>query len=344
MVLAHDWHYSPPVSITSSPLASVLALVLAVVTQPTVIAGVPSAPGGALTALVRPERGLLEWQFKGRKLLAYAFGTNQFKPYVRELYSLRGDNVLRDSPVDHLHHHGLMYGIRINGVNFWEEVNQPGHQRHVKLLAERTGRSASGLPQASFTELVHWVPHGDPTLPDTTSAALVVERRTLTLTVDEAHEEIALAWHAEFEVGVRTNRVTLHGSDYNGLGLRLPGEWDLIAQQMNSENAAYPADGKPGAVPARWGAVSHRADGRMTQVALFARPRGHAGTNSFFAMTEPFTYLAATQGLDKTPLEYRAGDRFRIDYLVLVYPAARTAAQLEARYQSWTENLKPSER
>ncbi len=81
-------------------------------------------------------------------------------------------------------------------------------------------------------------------------------------------------------------------------------------------------------------------DGRTTQVALFARPRGHAGTNSFFAMTEPFTYLAATQGLDKKPLDYRAGDRFAIDYLVLIYPVARTAAQIEARYQAWAGELK----
>ena len=285
---------------------------------------------------------MLEWRLKDRKLLAYAFGTNQFKPYVRELYSFAGQNVLRDSPADHLHHHGLMYAIRINGVNFWEEVNQPGHERHVKLLAEGIGRSASGLPQASFTELVHWVPHGDHTLADTTAAALLVERRTLTMIVDEANEEVALAWHAEFEVGTRTNRVTLHGANYNGLGLRVPAAWDhnAHAQQVNSENTPYPAGGASGTVFARWGAVSHRQDGPGPQVALFARPRGHAGTNTFFAMTEPFTYLAVTQNLDRTPLEYGTGDSFRLDYLVLAYSKARTPAQLEARYQAWAGQLK----
>lgn len=292
-----------------------------------------------MTAIVQPERGLLEWHLKGRKLLAYTFATNQFKPYVRELCSLAGDNVLRDAPADHLHHHGLMYAIRVNGVNFWEEVNKPGHECHVKLLAHDTGHSPNGLPQASFTELVHWVPHGDHALADTTPFASLVERRTLRLTVDEANEEVMLAWHAEFEVGARTNRVTLHGSDYNGLGIRLPAAWDHVARHENSEETPYPAGGKPGAVPARWGAVSHTVDGRTMQVVLFARPREHAGTNSFFAMTEPFTYLSATQGLDKAPLEYRAGDRFAIDYLVLVYPTARTASQMEARYLAWAREL-----
>lgn len=293
-----------------------------------------------LTALVQPERGLVEWHFKGRKLLAYTFATSQFKPYVRELNSLTGDNVLRDSPADHLHHHGLMYAIRVNGVNFWEERGQPGHQRHAKMLAQATGSSASGLPQASFTELIHWISDGDRARTDTTPFAFLVERRTITLTVNEAQEELALAWHAEFEVGARTNRVTLHGSDYNGLGLRLPAAWDHVARHENSECARWPAAGKPGAVPARWSAVSHADEGRTVQVALFARPHGHAGTNSFFAMTEPFTYLAATQGLDKVPLDYRAGDRFVLDYLVLVSPVARTATQLERRYQAWAGELK----
>ncbi|MDA1275648.1 MAG: PmoA family protein [Verrucomicrobia bacterium] len=290
--------------------------------------------------VVQSGQGLLEWHFNGRKLFAYAFGSNQFKPYVRELYSLDGYNVLRDAPADHLHHHGLMYAIRVSGVNFWEETGEPGHERHVKRLSDFTGRSSTGLPQAGFTELLHWVPHGDHTLADTAPAALLLEQRTLTLTVDEARREVALAWHAEFEAGVRTNRVTLHGSDYNGLGLRLPAAWDRVARHENSENAPFPAGGKPGAMPARWSAVSHTVDGHEMQVVLFASPAGHAGTNSFFAMTEPFTYLAATQGLDKAPLAYRAGQRLRLDYLLLVYSDARGRPELESRYQAWARELK----
>ncbi len=321
-----------------------LAIAWSPFSQPAMAAAPTNASETALSFRVQPERGLLEWHFKGRRLLAYAFATNQFKPYVRELRSLRGDDAIRDSPADHLHHHGLMYAIRVNGVNFWEERDQPGHQRHIQLLSQVTSRSASGLPQESFTELIHWVPDGEHTQADTTPVAFLAERRTLTLTVDEANEEVALAWHAEFEVGTRTNRVTLHGSDYNGLGLRLPAAWDHVARHENSEHAPYPPGGRPGAVPARWGVVSHTKDGRTIQVALFSSPHSHAGTNSFFAMAEPFTYLSATQGLDRTPLEYRAGDRFSLEHLVLVYSTARTAAQLETRYRSWVSELKPNGR
>ena len=165
-----------------------------------------------------------------------------------------------------------------------------------------------------------------------------MERRTLTLTVDEAKDEVALAWHAEFEVGGRTNDMKLHGSEYNGLGLRLPAAWDRVARHQNSEQTHYSSDGKRDLVAARWSAVSHTSDGHTTQVVLCASPLGHARTNIFFTMTEPFTYLSATQGLDKDPLEYRAGDRFSLDYLLLVYPNARTPDQLQERYQAWSGN------
>ncbi len=162
--------------------AVIRALTLLVAGQPTSVAGQGDESNHALnslTSVVQPERGFLEWHFKGRKLLTYSFASNQFKPYVRELFTLAGDNVLRDAPADHLHHHGLMYAIRVNGVNFWEEVDQPGHERHVKLLAQSTGRSANGFPQASFTELIHWVPHGERAQSDTPDPFLI-ERRTLT--------------------------------------------------------------------------------------------------------------------------------------------------------------------
>lgn len=294
-----------------------------------------------IEARVDPEAGRIEWRYRGRTLLAYVFATNQYKPYLRELRTLTGEDVLRDAPADHLHHHGLMYAIRVNGVNFWEERDVAGRQRHAALLAHRAGRGAGGRPEASFTELIHWLPpgSGEGAVPAGESGAFLVERRTLALAVDDGRDEVALTWHADLAVGGRTNQVRLHGSDYNGLGLRVPASWDRAAHHVNSERAPYATGGKHDVIPARWGAVSGPPDGRGPQVVLAARPRGQAGRNVFFSMTEPFTYLSATQGLDQAPLDYRAGDRFTLDYLVLVHARPKTPEQIEARYQEWSRAL-----
>ena len=45
----------------------------------------------------------------------------------------------------------------------------------------------------------------------------------------------------------------------------------------------------------------------------------------------PFAYLSATQALDKEPLEYRAGEKFTLDYLVLVSPQPPSPQALQQR-------------
>ena len=38
------------------------------------------------------------FSYRNQKVLVYAFAPQKFKPYVKELYTLQGENILRDSP------------------------------------------------------------------------------------------------------------------------------------------------------------------------------------------------------------------------------------------------------
>ncbi len=289
---------------------------------------------------VNAGRGELEIRFKEHKLLVYAFSTNQFKPYVRELYTLRGDNVLRDAPADHLHHHGLMYAIRINGTNFWEETGPAGIEKSVKILSHKTGQSADGLPQAQFTQLIHWLSFTNRFATDSATAAVLIERRTLTLTVDEKNGEVALRWHAEFEVGKNAGAVTLHGSHYNGLGLRLPKSFDKVAKFQNSEEAPYPGAGTRNLIPAKWSSVTGQIEGRELTVALFGHPANAHNTGPFFSLLEPFAYMSVTQNLEKEPLQYSAGDKFQLRYQLAVYAENKSRQFIQQRYERWEKGQK----
>ncbi len=297
--------------------------------------GVAAGASGPLTISVKPEAGRLEIFHRDRKLLVYAFAAGQFKPYVKEFYTLKGDNLLLDSPPDHVHHHGLMYAIRVNGINFWEEANQPGYEKPVQLLSQSTGNNPAGLPQASFTQLIHWVAQKDRDLSDTKPAALLIERRTLTLTVDEAQQEVALRWQSDFEVGPAAAKATLAGANYHGLGARFPRTFDRVARHLNSENAPYPTKGKQDVLAAKWSAVAFAAEGREMTLAMFGRPAETRGTTKFFSMLDPFAYLSVTQNLDQAPLEYAAGDKFSLRYLVAAYPAVKSPEFLQQRQQKW---------
>jgi Methane oxygenase PmoA len=299
--------------------------------------GGASTGASGFTFAVHRDQGLLELGYNERPILVYAFATNQFKPFVRALYTLQGDNVLLDAPPDHLHHHGLMYAIRVNGINFWEERDQPGYERPIRLLLPQTGRSSSGLPRAWFTQVIDWVSNKDATVADTSAVALLIERRTLTVTIDEKLGELALDWHAEFEVGRGAAKVTLAGANYNGLGLRLPEAFNRVAQHQNSENAPYVTNGKGDVSPAKWSSVSHSLDGRNITVALFGHPTTERGLPTFFTMVQPFTYLSVTQGLDKAPLEYSAGDKFSLDCRLVVYAEHKAPDFLQQRWSNWNQ-------
>lgn len=283
------------------------------------------------------EKGELAWRFKDRLLLVYAFGKDQFKPYVRELYTLRGDNVLRDAPADHLHHHGLMFAIRVNGVNFWEEVDSPGFQKSIRLVTNPSSRGPDGQPRASFTQLIHWLASTNQADSDSVGTPLLIEERTLTLTVDERNEEVALRWEAAFEVGPGVGSVRLHGANYNGLGLRLPQSFDKVARFANSENAAYTGANTQNVIPAQWTSVAGTFENHDIMLVLFGHPKNARGDGRFFSMTEPFAYLSATQGLDQTPLEYTGGQKFRLRYLLTVCPSHKSREFIAQRSESWRQ-------
>ena len=270
-----------------------------------------------------------------QKILVYATSPRQFKPYVKELYTLQDYNVLRDAPLDHLHHHALMYGIRVNGLNFWEETSGCGVQKPIALLKQESGMNAQGLPQIMLRQLIHWVTPADAFLPDTTPVALLIEQRTLTLTVDQAQQEVALHWQSDFQVGAKTNHVTLTGANYHGLGLRFQKELDPVAAHFNSESRPDLSGNKQDVSPHKWGAVSFELPGKKATVVLFGSQDNARGHANFFTMRTPFAYLSATQGLDQEPLVYRSGDKFQLNYLITVYPEVKTVEFIQQRQRAW---------
>ena len=286
------------------------------------------------------DRGELEVRFKGHKLLVYAFATNQFKPYVRELYTLRGENVLRDAPPDHLHHHGMMYAVYVNGINFWEERGTPGFEKHVELPLYSARTDAKGVPLADFTELVHWVAPTNMAGPDSLAAALLIEQRTLTVAIDEKNQEVAVRWDSEFQVGPRAGKVILSGPNYDGLGLRLPESFNHVAKFQNSADQPYTSSNSQNVTPARWTSASGVMGGHDVMLAMFGRPDNAGDNGFFFTMLDPFAYLSAKQGLDKKPLEDSAGDKFSLTYLLTVYSDNKPAEFLRQRSERWEKDRK----
>jgi hypothetical protein len=274
-------------------------------------------------------------KYAGRPIMVYAFRPDTYKPYVQQLCTIDGDNLLRDAPHDHLHHHALMYAIRVNGLNFWEEISGSGIEKPVKTFKPELGTSAEGLPQARLKQTLHWLAPQDAFLPNDPKNALLIEERTLTLVVDTATREVALQWQSDFAVGGKTNVVTLTGSTYFGLGVRFLEELDPLAAHLNAGGPPDLSDNRQDTTAHPWGAVAFNRPSRPATLVVHGDPANARGQATYFTMRTPFAYLAATQALDKDPLVYRAGERFQVRYLITLVPQLQPADVITARGKRW---------
>jgi hypothetical protein len=272
--------------------------------------------------------------YQNQPLLLYVHHPTQHKPYIKELYDLSGYNVLLDAPPDHDHHHGIMYAVMINGMNYWQEWKETGFQRSVGIEREGAGINAAGRPYATFTDVIDWLDPAGRGTPEGEQPFLR-ERRTLVVTVDEQTRETAVQWSADFEVGHHAPSITLTGDPYNGLGLRLVRDFDGRVAHRNSHQALDPRQGDPNISKARWSAASIALPSRFSTVAVFGAAANELGDPVYFLMWEPFAYISATQALNKNRLEYQAGSRFRLSFLITVYPEIKSAQFLEERARAW---------
>lgn len=268
-----------------------------------------------------------------RVVVRYRYRDAPFKPYVDTLFSPLGLNPLLDAPKDHLHHHGLMFALKVDGVNFWEEQQAPGRQNHqsfVDTVAER----GDGIEQAGFAEEIVWTAPGS-------NAPALMERRALRVIQLEGQEVTLLNWESTLATPPGRESVTLSGAHYHGLGLRFIEAMNATGLFRNSEGRAGEIfRGEERLTPAAWCAYTVNLSGKPLTVAMFGHPENIRQPAIWFTMANPFAYLSATLNLHKEPLMLNEGKPLRLSYLTAVWDGNTSDAQIRSLYQWWVNYSK----
>ena len=272
------------------------------------------------------EQTVVKVSAAGRPLFEYRFGLEAaFKPYIFPLYSPGGVAVLRDAVPDHIHHHGLMFAIGVNGVTFWEEVIK---QKTIGGSETPLQTDASG---DRITQQLDWR--------STNGAVLLHETRTIQPHTNE--NVTLLTWRCRLETPPGTDAVSLFGHSYYGLGMRFLASMDTNAVFQNSS-------GQPGEIergdlrlmPAAWvSATGPAADGRFVTIAIFDHPDNLRYPARKFTMARPFAYVSTTLNW-KEPVQLKAGAPLDLCYGVAVWDGKMDADQIEQAFQSWLKSVK----
>ncbi|MCK6449004.1 MAG: PmoA family protein [Planctomycetes bacterium] len=276
----------------------------------------------------------------GRALARYERGARSLKPYLASLVGADGVELLRDAPPDHEHHHGLMFALGVDDVDFWGEryADVPGRQ--VELNAATFGiRALDRVASAGLAQTLAWLDPRD-------ESPLLCEWRELALDLAPRQPEDSGApqptsapwtftWRSRLTPGEGRERVRLWGRPYFGLGLRLAAPFDCVARFTHSD--AQPSElvrGDERLTSGRWCAISADVAGTPRTLALFASPTNPRATR-FFTMAEPFAYLSATLDLAREPLELTRDTPLELTYGLCLWERDVTERELEVHYADW---------
>jgi Family of unknown function (DUF6807) len=267
----------------------------------------------------------------GQVLLHYRYDNVPFKPYVQQLFSPQGVNILQDAPPGHPHHHGLMYAVAVDGVNFWEEQKAPGRQEHLRFSEVKVGKSGA-VPHAGFTEQIDWINPRSKEL-------LLKEERTVEIRKGSGVDVTLLSWQSRLAVPPGKDSVVLTGSHYFGLGMRFVASMDANGQFRN-------AAGKTGEIvrgderltPANWCAYSAEANGKPVTAAMFGSPSNVRHPTLWFTMAKPFAYMSATMNLYREPLKIASDKPLVLRYAVALWDGTVTDEQINRIYEQWIRN------
>jgi len=267
--------------------------------------------------------------YQGRRdLLCYRYDNVPFKPYVQQLYSPGGINVLRDAPHDHLHHHALMYAVAVDGVNFWEEQTEPGRQLHKCFDDMRIDKEGS---VAGFSEQIDWINPRSGEL-------LLKEQRKIKICQQGDVKVTLLNWQTSLEVPAGKKSMTLSGSHYFGLGMRFLESMDTGGEFVNiTGQAGDIVRGAERIARADWCAYIAKADGRPVTIAMFGHPENPRHPTHWFTMTAPFAYLAATLNLHKETLVVNSNKPLVLRYAVAVWDGRIDKNKIDQVYHLWID-------
>ena len=268
---------------------------------------------------------------EGAKPVAvYRYCGAPFKPYLRELYTPAGINVLLDSPSDHVHHHALMFALGLDGVDFWGETQEPacGVQRHVALAGIDFGQG-DGSQSARFTQRIDWIAPGG-------TRAVLTEDRIVRLHRLQGDDVTLLTWSARLRPAPGRATLTVDGRHYFGLGMRFVRAMDRTGTFFNPDN--LPGEvfrGDERLLRSRWCAYSAEIDGKPVTVAMFDSPANPRCPAVWFTMKDPFAYLAATLGLHEQTLALNEGSSLDLTYGIALWDGKVETGRVEALYRKW---------
>jgi hypothetical protein len=274
-------------------------------------------------------------QVDNKPAAEYRYKDVPFKPYISVLRTPAGLNVLRDAPHDHLHHHGLMFALAVNGCNFWEEYGKPGTEKTLSFTAGKSSLQ---------TELDWNTPSGETVLKESRSVSVKENSAKESTAIENAAEKpnvVLLDWtsvlKAPAAVSVHLDKSNNH---YFGLGMRFDQSMDKDGRFFNDtgkNNGEVIRGGDERLTLCNWTAYTAKLNGQPVTVAVLGHPSNPIPT-MVFSMGDAgksFAYLGITLNLHREPVDVEPEKPLTFRFRVAVWDGETPPEVIEKEYQQF---------
>jgi hypothetical protein len=277
-------------------------------------------------------------QINGKPFSFLHFGKEARKPYLHPLLTISGgpDPVTRAFPVDPLpgdstdspHHRGLFIGAaRVNGQDFWEnDPSSTGPGKGTIAFKELTA-IAGGEDRGTLSMLAHWV--------SKEGRLWLVERRTMTFYTEPMEMRTF-----DIDLELEAMEPVTFGDQQSaiiGLRLALPFDTHYDGWAANAAGGVREAEVRGRRSPwLVW--IGITSGGQRMGVAIIDHPsnvnhptRWEVQDKGFFSANpfggRAFEQFDATAGSENAAYTMQRGDKLRLRYRIVIYPAEREVTE-----------------
>ena len=282
-----------------------------------------SAQAAKQEVTARLDKDQVTVHIDGKVFTGYKFAGSQKYPYFWPVNGpVSGKSITTETSQPYPHHHSLFFGCdRVNGGNYWQDVNERGQiVSQGPKIVEASGERVVFIDKCSWRR-----PDAEPIISDTRRIVIAAPSKDVRL-IDF---EISLEPLVDIEI-LKTNHALFSARVVPELSVKSGGTL-INAEGKTSEKGTFGAN-------SRWCDYSGTREGVAEGIAILQNPRNRWFPSKWFTRDYGFFSPTPMYWLEGDRLELPKGKTLTLRYRVVVHAGDVKKAQITRRFEQYEQS------
>jgi hypothetical protein len=263
----------------------------------------------------------------GKLFTCYKFGKEQKYPYFWPVNGpVSGKSITTETSQPYPHHHSLFFGCdRVNGGNYWQDVNERG-----QIVSQGPKLVKSSGDRVVFTETCLWRQPG--------KAPVIRDTRRITITAPDARVRIIdfrVTLEPLVDIQILKNNHSLFSARVvPELSVKSGGTL-INAEGLTGEKGTW-------GVASPWCDYSGTRDGVGEGIAILQHPGNRWYPAKWFTRDYGFFSPTPMFWLEGNRLEMPKGEKLTLNYRVVVHAGNSKEADIKGAFDSYRKTKQPA--